>query len=106
MFDDEIKNITYSYFKNDPIKETSTGSYADKSAEISYQAITWNHSLSEIFTSLINQGINILEFKEYDYSSYNCFNNMTKENEKYRIEHFGKNLPLMFSIVGEKNQNR
>lgn len=106
MFDDQVKNITYSYFKNDPIKETSTGSYADKSAEISYQTITWNHSLSEIFTSLINHGINVLDFKEYDYSSYNCFNNMTKENEKYRIEHFGKNLPLMFSIVGEKNQNR
>jgi hypothetical protein len=28
-----------------------------------------------------------------------------KENEKYRIEHFGKKLPLMFSILGEKNQN-
>lgn len=104
MFDDEFKNITYSYFKNDPINEISTGSYADTSAEINYQTITWNHSLSEIFTSLINQGINILEFKEYDYSSYNCFSNMIKENEKYRIEHCGKNLPLMFSILGEKNQ--
>jgi hypothetical protein len=63
MFDDEFKNITYSYFNDDPINETSTGSYADTSAEINYQTITWNHSLSEIFTSLINHGINISNSK-------------------------------------------
>lgn len=102
MFDDEVQDIVYSYFKQEPIQETEQGTYADKTAPIAYQTITWNHSLSEVLTSLLTHGISIQSFQEYDYSHYNCFNNTVEENGVFRIQHLGNKIPLMFSVVGQK----
>lgn len=103
MFDDEVKNITYSYFKDEAIAETISGTYADKGAAIEYETITWNHSLADILNPLIKNNIAIRSFEEYDYSFYNCFENTIEDLGKYRIAHFGNKIPLMFSLVGIKD---
>lgn len=103
MFDDQTEKIIYNYFKGQPIEETIKGTYAKKNANVEYQTITWNHSLSEVLNNLIKYGITIQSFDEYNYSVYNCFENTTEiEKGKFQIKHLGNKIPMMFSLVGEK----
>lgn len=104
MYDTDFNEVFYNYFKSEPIYEEETGTYADRYTEIEYQTITWNHSLSEVFQSLLKQNINIQYFQEFDYSHYNCFSH-TEEFEpgKFRIQKFGNKIPMMYGIVGIKN---
>jgi len=102
MFDNDFNEVFYNYFKSEPILEEETGTYADRYVDIEYKTITWNHSLSEVFQSLIKQNITIKSFKEFDYSNYNCFSH-TEEFEpgKFRILKFGNKIPMMYGIIGE-----
>lgn len=102
MYDNDFKEVFYNYFKSEPIYEEETGTYADRNIEVEHKSITWNHSLSEVFQSLIKQNINIKYFQEFDYSNYNCFS-QTEEFEpgKFRIQKFGNKIPMMYGIVGE-----
>lgn len=103
MFDDNFEKIGYNYFNSEPIIESENGTYADKSADISQENITWNHSLSEVFTSLLNNGLEISSFDEIDYSPYNCFSNTVEfESGKFRIKHLENKIPMVYSLVSKK----
>lgn len=103
MFDDNFEKIAYNYFKSDPIIETESGTYADRSAEISQTFVSWNHSLSEVMTSLLKSGFVINDFKEYDYSPYNIFPGMKAiSHKKFQIAKYKDGLPLVYSIVAIK----
>ncbi len=103
MFDDDFTKITYNYFKDKPIEETFTGTYADKNAEIKQETVTWNHGISEVVNSLINSKLEINKLNEYDYSPYNCFNKTEKiATHKFRIKHFANNIPMVYAIVATK----
>ena len=103
MFDDDFTKILYHYHNDKPIIEESTGTYANKDAEISTDQIGWNHSLSEVIQSLLNNGLQIEHFEEYDYSNYNCFNELVEfEPKKFRIKHLENKIPMMYSLVGKK----
>lgn len=103
MFDDNLEKIAYRYFNSEPIIETDQGTYTDSDKEISETSITWNHSLSEVFNSLKNNGLRVEEFKEYDYSPYNCFQNMIEfEVKKFRFEHLDNKIPMVYSLVAIK----
>lgn len=105
MFDDNFEKIGHNYFKDQPIIEIESGTYADKNAPLSLKTISWNHSISEILNSLIKNNLAIASFDEYDYSPYNCFN-MTEEFEpkKYRIHHLGNKIPMVYAVVATKKQ--
>ncbi len=67
----------------------------------------WNHGLSEVITSIIKNGLEITSFSEYDYSPYNCFNKTIEfEPNKFRIEHLGNKIPMVYSIVAKKKDYR
>jgi SAM-dependent methyltransferase len=103
MFDYNFEKIEYNYFNSGAIVETGSGTYADKNADIKPNTVTWNHSMSEIFTSLINNGLEIISFEEFDYSPYNCFNKTIEiAPKKYRIEHLDNKIPMLYSIKVEK----
>src|SRR5690606_30277646 len=86
-----------------PIFETEQGTYADKNADVSLSHISWNHSMSEVINSLLNNAMQLLHFQEYDYSPYNCFNHMVEfEPKKYRIKHLDNKIPMVYAIVAEK----
>jgi ubiquinone/menaquinone biosynthesis C-methylase UbiE len=107
MFDDNFDKIGYSYFNVEPIVETETGTYADKDAEISQSYVSWNHSMSEVVSSLINNSMDIIHFQEYDYTPYHIFSNMTEfEPNKFRIKHLDKKIPMVYSIVARKRDSR
>lgn len=103
MFDDNFEKIKYNYANSGAIVEVESGTYADKSAAISQEYVMWNHSLSEVISSLINSGLEINTFKEFDYSPYNCFSNTTEfEPKKYRIKHLENKIPMVYALVATK----
>ncbi|MFK8103575.1 MAG: class I SAM-dependent methyltransferase [Saprospiraceae bacterium] len=104
MFDDNFDFIEYRYFKSEPIVDTQTGTYADRSAPIEIVDISWNHSMSEVITSLLGQGLRLVDLQEYDYSPYDCFQGMNKVAEdKFTIQKMGDKLPLVYSMVVQKD---
>ena len=106
MFDDNFEKIGYNYFNSGAIVESKSGTYADKTAEITLEYVMWNHALSEVINNLIKNGLEINAFEEYDYSPYNCFNKTIEfEPNKYRIEYLGNKIPLVYSIAAKKKEN-
>ncbi|MBU2491467.1 MAG: class I SAM-dependent methyltransferase [Bacteroidetes bacterium] len=103
MFDDEFKFFQYSYFMTEPIKETYSGTYADKNADIQNTSYGWNHTFSEILNSLIKQGLEIKFLNEFPFSTYNCFSNMEKIGvDKYVFENHKDIIPYLYSIKAIK----
>ncbi|MDP6908136.1 MAG: class I SAM-dependent methyltransferase [Flavobacteriales bacterium] len=104
MFDEHFETVQYRYFKDKAIIETSTGTYADTNSEIEKTEISWNHGIGEVFQNLKNHGLQLLDFKEYDYSPYDCFEGMKKvADRKYIIEKHANKLPLVYSLVARKS---
>jgi SAM-dependent methyltransferase len=100
MFDNDFTRLQYSYFNTGPIEETEAGTYADTGAPIVNQSITWNHSLSEVLSNLLAQGLQINHFGEYDYSPYNCFAHAEANADgSYHIGPLGNKTLLVYSVV-------
>lgn len=107
MFDDNFEKIGYRYFNSGAIIESENGTYADKNADITQEYVMWNHGLSEVINNLIKNGLEINVFNEYDYSPYDCFNETIEyEPKKYRIKHLENKIPMVYSIVAIKRNNR
>ena len=105
MFDDNFEKIAYRYFNSGAILETEIGTYADKNAAIKQSYVMWNHGVSEVLSNLIKHGLEIKSFDEFDYSPYNCFNKTIEfEPKKFRIEHLGDKIPMVFSISATRKK--
>jgi ubiquinone/menaquinone biosynthesis C-methylase UbiE len=103
MFDNEFEKIVYPYAKGDPIVEMEQGTYAELTAPISTEMVTWNHSIAEVLSGLIKYGLHITAFGEYDYSPYDCFKHTVQfEPGKFRIRHLGNKVPMVYALSAEK----
>lgn len=103
MFDDNFEKIGYNYSNSGAIIETENGTYADRTAALTQEYVMWNHGLSEVINSLIQNGLEIKSLDEFDYSPYNCFNRTIEfEPKKYRIEHLDNKIPMVYSIVATR----
>lgn len=106
MFDCDFKTISYNYFNTEAIVEETTGTYADRSAPITNQNVSWNHPTSEVLNSLLKNGLRIDRFDEFDFSPYNCFNDMIQtEPKRFRIKSLSNKIPMVFSIIATKENN-
>lgn len=102
-FDDDLKSLAYDYFQAEPIVEVTNGTYADRTAPLNDTIATWNHGMSEIISALLVAGLTLKEFKEYDYSTYDCFANLQQDaTEVFRFEHVSVKIPMMYSLVLNK----
>jgi len=104
MYDWDTKKVSYRYFNNgEPYVEEEEGTYADKEAKIGLKEYFWQHSLGDLLSALLHNGLEITTFKEYDYSPYNFF---TKEEPRAESEYIfqdnGINIPLVFSLNATK----
>ncbi|NVJ49836.1 MAG: class I SAM-dependent methyltransferase [Gammaproteobacteria bacterium] len=100
MFDERFQQFKYSYFNRGPITEQVSNSYTDGSAtEQNYQEVGWNHSFADIFAALLDQGLHVQSFTEYDYSPYPCFDNMQPCEQGYRFTHLGGIVPMVYGLV-------
>lgn len=103
MMDDSFRSIKYPYHNQEVIREEITGTYADRASEITYTEYGWNHSLSEVISSLLRHGLTIRQFKEYPYSYYPCFQNMVAGVDgNWRIIGLEDKIPMMYSLKATK----
>ena len=103
MMDDNFEYIKYSYFNTQVITEEISGSYSDRNAPIRSTEHGWNHPFTEIFNSLLKYDLQIIQFNEFPYSTYNCFNNLEQgEDGMWRIKGMNEKLPMMYSIKARK----
>lgn len=103
MFSDDFSKIEYNYLKSGPIVEELEGTYTNNDANIRDQSITWNHGLSTVINSLIKQGLTISDFREYNYSPYNCFKQTIEiETRKFQIKGLEEKIPMVYSVKAIK----
>lgn len=99
IFDDDFKKIIYNYADSDPIIEELEGTYANRKANIKNKSVSWNHGLSTVIDALLQKGLTIEGFQEYDYSPYDCFNNTIEiEAGKFQIRGLEGKIPMLYSI--------
>jgi SAM-dependent methyltransferase len=100
MFDHTVSppKMKYSYHQKEAIYEEYEGTYAeDGVTKMISKEYGWNHSLSEVVNSLINAGLTIEAFNEYDASPYDVFPDLVK-NKNGMFELKEKLYPLLFEV--------
>lgn len=101
MFEFEDGSLRYPYFNSGtPLKETVSGTYADRSADLVHDAYFWFHSMSEIIGPLLRAGLALQEFEEYDFWAWNCFSDFRERAPgEYVLASVEPPLPHMFSLT-------
>lgn len=103
MFSNDFSRIAYSYFNRQEIIEESEESYSEGKLKQSVKEISWNHDLGEVLEALLNKGLQIKAFHEFDYSPYPCFKNMVEsEAGKFQIANLTGKLPMVYSLKALK----
>ena len=103
MFNEDFTEVGYDYFNTQPIVETETGTYTDPEAPLEQEFVAWNHSLGEVLGSLLNNGLEITFFEEYDYSPYDCFKGTVEVAAcRYRIGNLGHKIPMVYALKAKK----
>ncbi len=59
-----------TYFSKEPEREVYTPDYADTNYIVKGEKVGWQHTLSEIFNALIEAGLTIERFQEFDHGYY------------------------------------
>lgn len=104
MFDTETHQASYEYFNcGKPYMEEMEGTYADTNAPIKHKEYFWTHSLAEVISSLLSEGLTLVDFQEFPFSPYDCMPNM-EEVEKDRFVYTNPKitLPHVFSVKVKK----
>jgi 2-polyprenyl-3-methyl-5-hydroxy-6-metoxy-1,4-benzoquinol methylase len=98
MYSDDFSELAYSYFNKEVIT-TNSATYTENSNEALGAEHGWNHSFGEILSALLNQGLQLKQFEEYDYSPYPCFaNSIATAPNHYQIKGMEGRLPMLYSI--------
>lgn len=98
MYDNDFKNITYPYLHGDVIAEEEEGSYTDGGEELRAKSYGWNYGISEVVTPLLNQGLQLKTFKEFDHSPYECWPDMVQTEHGLQIRGKEGLLPMVYLI--------
>ncbi|MBZ0264688.1 hypothetical protein K8I28_08455 [bacterium] len=97
--------LKWSYFnREEPIRfEAGESDYADPEFKVPVETYEWNWSISDIINSLIDAGLQIKYFREYDKIFYPALEGMVREDRFWKLPAplHGK-IPLMFSLKAEK----
>jgi SAM-dependent methyltransferase len=102
LFDEQFGKIVYPYFNRGPIIEEIEGSYADRDAPIKNESCSWAHSLADVFTALREPGLDIVSFREFDYSPYDCFPKAVKTERGYQVKGMEGMIPMVFALEAVK----
>lgn len=99
MYDWDSKALKYPYFQDHrPNEEIVTGTYTDRDASIENLEYSWNHALSRVLQALLDEGLSLLEFKEFGWSPFNCFPNMQQVSPgRYVFGNWPHPIPHIFS---------
>lgn len=104
LFDFDSQQLGYEYFYRG-YSETTTGTYADREDKTVRIEHFWSHPLESVLGSLLNHGLVLEDFREFDYSPYDCFPNMKQvESGRFRFE-TPVVLPHVFSVKARAPQS-
>jgi len=104
MIDDNQKKIGYPYFNQGVQIETHDSTYTDGKTTLGLKEAFWNHSMSDIITPLMQEGLRLESIREFDYSPYDCFENMTEiQAGKYVLEVNGVRPPHLLELIAYKS---
>ncbi len=104
MFNFDEHKMKYDYFnQGNPYLEIAEGSYANDDTSVKNDEYTWSHSIHEIMTPLIQQGLIVEDFQEFPYSPYDCFADMKKVGEDQFVYNFPVAIPHIFSLKMKKS---
>jgi SAM-dependent methyltransferase len=102
-FSNDFSRVEYSYFNRAPIVETREGTYADPHAAIGLPAVGWNHPLQDVLGALLQAGLRLSRFEEYDYSPYDCFENTVETAPgRFMIKGMEGKLPMVYALEAIK----
>ncbi|WP_154223495.1 class I SAM-dependent methyltransferase [Marinicella rhabdoformis] len=93
----------YSYFHQlEPDVETETV-YTENKSEEKQAIAVWSHPLGEVISALLCAGLSIQAFEEFDYSPYDCFDNMEERQAgQFHLQHKGNDIPLVYALKAVK----
>ncbi|WP_394133001.1 class I SAM-dependent methyltransferase [Shewanella maritima] len=97
----------YPYFHQQQPDIDVEGTYTENCDGSEVTLMTWAHPVSDVINALINAGLEIMAFNEYDYSPYPCFEGLVAKNhsngqEVYQYFHQQQAVPLTYSIKARK----
>lgn len=93
----------YSYFEQDEPDIEEEETYTENSGDLKTPLAVWAHPMGRVVNALVNAGIAIQRLNEFSFSPYNCFKGMTeREPGRYYITHNGQDVPLVYSITGQR----
>lgn len=99
MWDNDFTRVAHSYFNLGVIEELEAGSYADREASVALPSHSWNHSIADVIQSLIDHGLQIEVFREYDRSPYDCFRNCVPAADGgFYIRGFERKMPMVYAL--------
>jgi hypothetical protein len=104
IFDEKSPDfkIGYPYFSQAPIKDESSGTYAEKDARLEHPTnYGWNHTLS----SLLSMGLTIDFFHEHQFCAWDCLPDKEEGQDRFRRFKDPRKremIPLMFSLKATK----
>jgi len=103
MFDNDFTHVRYSYFNRETIVEEEQGTYADRGADIRLTSYSWNHSLGEVLTVLLDEGLVPERFTELDGSPHDCFQGTVRGDDGlYRIKDMEGKIPMVYGLRAAK----
>lgn len=86
--------------------ELESGIYADNTADIKQEDVTWNHSLSEVINRLIKNGLEINYLTSTTTHHTIVLTRLLNLNQKkYGIEYLENKIPMVYSILAKKINN-
>ncbi|MEO0733512.1 MAG: class I SAM-dependent methyltransferase [Bacteroidota bacterium] len=100
LWNEDRTAIKYPYFNPEPIVEEISGSYTDNSEGLFGTEVNWDHPISSVITALIEAGLTLRSFREYDYSPYKCFDGMvpTDREGHWHIQEMPGLIPLVYTL--------
>jgi 2-polyprenyl-3-methyl-5-hydroxy-6-metoxy-1,4-benzoquinol methylase len=102
MFGEDLKKLDYSYFNKQLFIENTSGSYAGSEVAVHQEAYNWNHALADVITAILQAGLTLEDFQEYDYSPYDIFGESTVVPGGFQMKGRENILPYIFSVKATK----
>ncbi|WP_163130821.1 class I SAM-dependent methyltransferase [Agarivorans sp. Alg241-V36] len=94
----------YGYFHREEADLDEEGTYTENDDGDESPMLTWGHPISDVVNALIQAGLKIELLKEYDYSPYNCFEDLKERaKDEFVKEHEHYESPLVYAIVASKS---
>lgn len=103
LWNEARTEIQYPYFSKEAIVEATSGSYTDGSEDVSGTEVSWDHPVSEVITALIEAGLVLDSFREYDYSPYDCFADSLEAGPgRYHLRQMPGLIPMVYRLSCRK----